>query len=78
MKQGRASISGRMDTKQEPSSRAVNPNAVGQIGLAQGGRRHDDNITAENSAAALHAGRGYKAPSIGGTIHHSGSQGKHR
>lgn len=78
MRQGRASVSGRMDTKREPMSHAVNPHAAGQIGLAQPGRMSDGNHTSQNTAEALNAGRGFTAPAIGTAIHHSGSQGKHR
>lgn len=65
MKQGKASIDVRADTKQEPVSRAINPNAVGQIGIAQAVRPDP-----------MHQGRGYAAPSIGTSIHPRGSQGK--
>lgn len=67
MKQGSGnkSDSGR---KREPTSTAINPGAVAQIGAMVGEAR---------AVETLNQGRGYKAPSIGSTTYPSGSQGKH-
>lgn len=67
MKQGpsKSSDGGR---KREPISHAISPGGVSQIGLAQGVRPE-----------SIHAGRGFSAPGPSGTtVHHGGSQGKHR
>lgn len=69
MKQGTASVSGPLDRKVEPSSKAVNPGAVSQIGCHEGTRR---------AIEPMYQGRGFEAPSIGQTNHHCGSQGKHK
>lgn len=54
--------------KREPISHAVSVDAVADIGI------HHIDLRPE----PLFEGRGYKAPSIDSTIHHCGSQGKHR
>lgn len=79
MKQGSASRSGPGAQKREPISHAMSPGGVGQIGLAQGGMRHDENITGQNSAVSMNAGRGASNPQPAAcTVHKAGSQGKHR
>lgn len=67
MKQGQASSSHVGSTKVEPQSRAVNVDAVAEIGLQQHG-----------TSVPLYAGRGLKAPMVGETSHPTGSQGKHK
>lgn len=74
MKQGQASVSGAMDRKMEPMSRAVNPGGAGNIGLAQGD--HADCGDLNPRMTPLYSGRGYSAPPIRTTSHKSGSQGK--
>jgi hypothetical protein len=76
MKQGRASISGPYDRKVEPSSRAVNPAAVADIGNKQGNHATDSG-TFTPRISPMYEGRGYEAPMRGTTRHNSGSQGKH-
>lgn len=75
MKQGQASVSGSMDRKMEPTSRAVNPGGVGNLGLAQGSHADGEDFTPR--ITSLYAGRGYQAPAIASTSHKSGSQGKY-
>jgi len=67
MKQGtgHSSNSGR---KVEPTSRAVNPAAVAEIGIHE----------VRTVPVKMYEGRGFEAPKIDSTIHHSGSQGKHK
>lgn len=74
MTQGRASISGPLDRKMEPNSRAVNLGGVGNIGLAQGSHAEEGDFVPR--ITPLYAGRGYEAPAIRTTSHKSGSQGK--
>lgn len=74
MKQGRASSSGPASRKVEPSSRAVNPAAVDQMGQAMGNIKGGRTIT----SSTLYEGHGYQAPKGDGcTTHKCGSQGKH-
>lgn len=68
MKQGQATHSGSGATKVEPKPRAVDPGAVSDIGQQY--------IYTESQP--LYEGRGLEAPMVGTTIHHSGSQGKHK
>lgn len=68
MKQGRASSSGPGDQKREPIAHAVNPAAVAEIGIHE----------VRTVPVQMYEGRGYEAPKANSTIHHSGSQGKHR
>lgn len=74
MKQG-TSNSRPGDRKVEPSSRAVNPGGVSQIGTAIG--NHSDKGTSGYRGETLYEGRGYEAPMAGVTTHGCGSQGKH-
>ena len=71
MKQGRATHSGVGSTKVEPRSRAVDVCAVAELGnkIVHVGRAQ---------SYPLYEGRGLKAPMAGTTIHHRGSQGKHK
>lgn len=65
MKQGRASVSGPLDRKTEPVSKAVNPAAVADLGKV-------------NGMVQMYPGRGYTAPMRGETVHKCGSQGKNK
>lgn len=67
MKQGSATHDGRASTKVEPKSMGMNPAGVSQFGEALGYR-----------GESVHEGRGLKAPMASSTIHHGGSQGKHK
>lgn len=67
MKQGTGNKS-KSAQKVEPRSTAINPGAVAQIGAHVGEAR---------AVERMNQGRGYKAPSIGGSNYPSGSQGKH-
>lgn len=53
--------------KVEPKSAAINPGAVGGIGLQEVRTKH----------ISIYEGRGLEAPMVGCTNHKSGSQGKH-
>lgn len=68
MKQGQAQSSHSGSTKTEPRSRAVNPAAVAELGI----------IESRVNSLPLYEGRGLEAPMRGTTIHHCGSQGKHK
>lgn len=54
--------------KREPIAHAVSPAAASEIGVHQ----------VRHSSLPLYEGRGLEAPMQGTTIHHTGSQGKHR
>jgi len=77
MKQGRASHSGMGSTKVEPKSQAVSPSAVSKIGIMQGNHAADGGHTVRVTSTPLYEGRGLKAPMVGTTQHHKGSQGTH-
>lgn len=66
MKQGRASVSGQGSQKVEPRSKAVSVSKVADMGLQVVRTQPYDN-----------PGRGYKAPMASGSVHKSGSQGRH-
>lgn len=68
MKQGQAQSSGTASTKREPIAHAVSPAAVSEIGIHQ----------VRSTSLPLYEGRGLEAPMQGTTIHHCGSQGKHK
>jgi len=68
MKQGEAQTSRIGSTKVEPTSQAVNPGAVSEIGIHQ----------VNYKRVPMYEGRGLEAPMVSTTIHHSGSQGKHK
>lgn len=68
MKQGTASTSKMGSTKIEPRSQAVNPAAVADIGI--------HNV--RTKSIPMYEGRGLKAPMVGTTTHHCGSQGRHK
>lgn len=63
--QGRTTDSGQ---KREPISHAVSPAAVSEIGIHQ----------VRGTSLPLYEGRGLEAPHAATTIHHCGSQGKHK
>jgi hypothetical protein len=75
MRQGRATVMGRLDGKVEPRSTAVNPAAVSQIGISLGNHCEEGDLNP--SYPSVDAGRGYSAPGIGTTTHGKGSQGKY-
>jgi hypothetical protein len=75
MRQGRATIMGRLDGKVEPKSTAVNPAGVANIGISKG--NHAENKDLNSNYPSVDAGRGYSAPGVGTTVHNKGSQGKH-
>ena len=56
------------DYKTEPKARGMNPAAVADIGIQQ----------VRTRSIAMHEGRGIEAPKAASTIHHCGSQGKHK
>lgn len=70
MKQGKATTSTMGSTKQEPISRAVNPEAVAEMGAKE-------TRIGRASSVPLYEGRGLKAPMSGTQTHQRGSQGKH-
>ena len=70
MKQGRASHSSTGATKQEPTSHAVNVEAVAEMGARE-------TRIGRAQSLPLYEGRGLQAPMRGTTAHKSGSQGKH-
>jgi hypothetical protein len=63
--------------KTEPKSHAINPAYPGQLGSAFGNHAADGD-TSKTAAVKMDEGRGYEAPKGGHTIHHSGSQGRHK
>ena len=75
MRQGRATIVGRLDGKVEPRSTAVSPAAVSQIGTSLGNHAQEGDLNPQYPS--VDAGRGYRAPGIGATTHGKGSQGKY-
>ena len=68
MKQGQASTSGAGSQKREPIAHAVSPAAVSEIGTQ----------VVRHTSLPLYEGRGLEAPMQGTTIHHCGSQGRHK
>lgn len=68
MKQGQAQSSGMGSTKREPTSNAVSPAAVSEIGIHQ----------SRTVSQPLYVGRGIEAPQAATTVHESGSQGRHK
>ena len=54
---------------------ATNPGFAGNIGSKFGNHAEDGQFTPKITPED--AGRGYRAPGIGSTTHHCGSQGKH-
>lgn len=73
--QGRASRSGPAGQKIEPRSQGINPGGVSQIGTSIG--NHAERGDTNYRGAAMDAGRGYHAPSIGSKTHKGGSQGSY-
>lgn len=77
MKQGSASYTA-ADKKREPTSTALSPGGVSQIGQAVGNHASDPGKTTNYTGDRVRIGAGYSAPMDDGrTTHHSGSQGKH-
>jgi hypothetical protein len=66
MKQGHANSSKMAGTKVEPIPHAVSPEYTDQLGQALNYKKKE-----------VYEGRGLKAPMVGTTTHHCGSQGKH-
>jgi len=64
--------------KVEPKPTGMNPGWVAQLGEAQGTHTMDDPNSVFGAFEKMHKDRGYKAPGIDSTCHHSGSQGKHK
>jgi hypothetical protein len=77
MKQGRASRDVTESRKVEPRAHAVGKAYGGQLG-SHYGNHADEGDTRRTAAVTMYEGRGYEAPKAGRTIHHGGSQGKHR
>lgn len=77
MKQGRADHSNMGSTKTEPRSTAINPHYPGQLGEMMGNHA-DMGDTSRTGAVPMYEGRGLHAPMEKCTVHHSGSQGKHK
>lgn len=76
MKQGQASHSGMAATKVEPRSQAISPAYTNQMGVAYGTHLTDGHETS-GGQSPMTTGPGLRAPMVGTTQHHSGSQGKH-
>lgn len=68
MKQGQAQSSKMGSTKVEPIPHAVNVAAVAEEGIQ----------VLRHTSLPLYEGRGLEAPMVGTTIHHCGSQGRHK
>lgn len=68
MKQGRANPDGAAGQKREPIPHKVSVAAVSEIGVQ----------VIRHTSLPLYEGRGLEAPMQGTTIHHCGSQGKHK
>ena len=77
MKQGHASHSGTGATKVEPKSQGISPGAVSRLGTMVGDHSMDGDCHSANHIP-IYQGRGLKAPMVGQTNHHCGSQGKHK
>lgn len=79
MKQGMASRSGPGARKVESVAHVVSPAAVSQLGEAMGNHVTDQGKILRGAGAPLYEGRNDNlAPKAGITIHHGGSQGKHK
>lgn len=76
MKQGRATHSGMGSTKSEPISHVVPPAYAGRIGLMQG--NHAESGIVHVQHVPMYEGRALEAPTCHTTVHHCGSQGKHK
>jgi len=76
MMQGRASSSKMGSTKVEPRSHAVSPAAVADMGISKG--NHAETGDMPFTSRPVYIGRGLSAPMAACTIHHCGSQGKHK
>lgn len=67
MKQGQATHSSMGSTKVEPKAHEVCPEYAADLGLARA-----------YTKVPMYEGRGLEAPMAGTTVHHTGSQGKHK
>ena len=64
--------------KVEPTSRAVSPAGVSQLGEALGNHATGSGKILHGASKELYAGKGFSAPKDQGcTTHDCGSQGKH-
>jgi hypothetical protein len=77
MKQGKATHSSMGSTKVEPNSKGVNVCSVSEMGNMQGNHASDGRGDMRVRSEPLYEGRGLKAPMVGTTQHHNGSQGRH-
>jgi hypothetical protein len=77
MKQGRASRDVDEGWKREPRPRAMNIDAVSQIGQAMGNHITERRGTADGYLKNIYAGRGYTAPMRSQSTKKGGSQGKY-
>lgn len=77
MKQGRASRDVMESTKVEPRSRAVNPGAAGQIGVALGNHVTDKRTSSTYKGEELYPGKGFQAPGVKSQSRNRGSQGRY-
>lgn len=77
MKQGQATHSGMAGTKVEPVSKAVSPAWTNEMGVAYG-THTTDGRELSGGQSPMTTGPGLRAPMVGSTSHHTGSQGKHK
>jgi hypothetical protein len=78
MKQGNASSNTTGGRKREPIARAIDPEAVAQIGASLGNHATDGGRL-RNVAKTLYSGRGFEAPRDSGReVHNGGSQRRYR
>ena len=75
--QSRLVKSGPGSQKVEPTSRAVNPAGVAQIGSAMGNHATESGKIMYGVSKPLYAGRGFEAPKVSCEPHKGGSQGKY-
>ena len=87
MKQGRASRTTYYPPTNHPSVRVVHPGGVDQMGQQMGNHTDRGDTGKGNPATPVFGGKGFEpgrpaaqhaGPGGGRTVHHSGSQGKHR
>lgn len=76
MKQGKATVDGRLGGKVEPRSRAVDPEFAGTIGVARG-----NHVTEKGDipfkTIPMYNGKGLSAPMHSQKTHKGGSQGSY-
>jgi hypothetical protein len=77
MKQGRASRDVDEGWKREPRPRAINIDAVSQIGQSMGNHVTDRRHSVADYTKNIYAGRGYTAPMRSQSTKKGGSQGKY-